>query len=223
MEEVGFIAQTLQSIEMAMMPALLPRPTLRELFFFRGTLPPTVVGQDPSRFAASCPGLMGPRKLLSIKGQTFSPFSGTPRLSRTALWSNIEAYCKRESKPLYVTGHSKGGALAFLASYRLSRTLKKPTAVYTYASPRVGDGAFAAAAVTCEFQGTLYVEYQGDLVPHLPPATGAWLNILEGYESVGAILPFPRAPHLQLNAQLAKSFDDIIEQTRGRSWLPFQL
>ncbi len=110
--------------------------------------------------------------------------------------------------------------MAFLASYRLSRTLKKPTAVYTYASPRVGDGAFAAAYMTLRFRVRFVWSTRDDLVPHLPPATGAWLNILEGYESVGAMFPFRSATHLQLDAQLAKSFDDIIELTKGRSSLP---
>jgi hypothetical protein len=68
--------------------------------------------------------------------------------------------------PLYVTGHSKGGGLAQLAAIRFHLAGMSPQRVCTFASPRVGDQAFADeydAAIT----GIRY-EYTDDIVPHLP-------------------------------------------------------
>ena len=61
--------------------------------------------------------------------------------------------------PLYVTGHSKGAAVAQLAAYRLARKGIPPAAVYTFAGPRPGNAAFAAA-----FDATFpaYNHYQED-------------------------------------------------------------
>jgi hypothetical protein len=214
MEEIGFIAQTLQSIEIGDDACAFAETGAEGILFFRGTLPPTTVGQDHSRFLSIVKDWLNDAKVALVKGQNLPGLVHQGFLgSLDVLWPNIEAYCAASSKPLYVTGHSKGGALAFLASYRLSKTLKKPAAVYTYASPRAGDGAFAAA-YDLEVPGTFRVEYRDDLVPHLPPATGAWFKILDGYKSVGAMFPL-QAPHVQLDSELAKGFEEIVERLRS--------
>jgi triacylglycerol lipase len=48
-------------------------------------------------------------------------------------------------KPVVVTGHSLGGALAVLAAARLEAAQVLVTSVYTFGQPKVGDPAFAAA------------------------------------------------------------------------------
>jgi len=68
--------------------------------------------------------------------------------------------------PLYVTGHSKGGGLAQLAAMRFQLAGMSPQRVCTFASPRVGDQAFAAA-YDAAIVGIRY-EYTDDIVPHLP-------------------------------------------------------
>jgi hypothetical protein len=214
MEEIGFIAETLQSINIGEDACAFAETGAEGVLFFRGTLPPTLIVQDPNQFLNVLKDWLNDANIALVKGQNLpgrvhQGFLGT----LDALWSNIETWCKTSAKPLYVTGHSKGGALAFLASYRLSRTLKKPAAVYTYASPRAGDWAFATA-YDIEIPETFRVEYRDDLVPHLPPSTGAWLSILEGYERVGALFPF-QAPHLKLDSDLAKRVDDLIEKLRA--------
>jgi len=71
--------------------------------------------------------------------------------------------------PLYVTGHSLGGALATLAALDIaSNTPFTNPVLYSIASPRVGDPSFAecfdAVVATCwRILNTL------DLVPLLPP------------------------------------------------------
>jgi len=55
------------------------------------------------------------------------------------------AQAGRVAKPLLLTGHSLGGALATMAAYFLQQRGYPIGAVYTFASPRVGNGAWRDA------------------------------------------------------------------------------
>jgi triacylglycerol lipase len=66
--------------------------------------------------------------------------------------------------PLWITGHSLGGAMATLASLRLARERYAVRAVYTYGSPRVGDRQFRDSYHLPNYR----VVCGNDLVPHLP-------------------------------------------------------
>jgi triacylglycerol lipase len=68
------------------------------------------------------------------------------------------------ARPLWVTGHSLGGAMATLASVRLASEGYKVRAVYTYGSPRVGDRLFRDSYSLANYR---FVN-DNDLVPHLP-------------------------------------------------------
>jgi len=68
----------------------------------------------------------------------------------------------KSHKQLYITGHSKGGALAFLAAHLFADLA--PFCV-TFAAPRVGDYHFA----TDYRPLTIRFESPKDLVPRLPP------------------------------------------------------
>lgn len=71
--------------------------------------------------------------------------------------------------PILVTGHSKGGALATLASLRLWHDEKiMPAGIYTFGAPRAGDTAFANAYNTAIAPHWRF-EITNDIVPHLPP------------------------------------------------------
>ncbi|MDF2652899.1 MAG: lipase class 3 [Paenibacillus sp.] len=72
-------------------------------------------------------------------------------------------------KTLYITGHSLGGALAALCATDISTNTKfKNPSVYTYASPRVGNQAFASLFNLRT--GPHYRIYNtNDFVPLLPP------------------------------------------------------
>lgn len=65
-------------------------------------------------------------------------------------------------KQIYITGHSKGGALAFLAAHLFADT--HPYCV-TFAAPRVGDYHFSTDYMPL----TLRFENPKDIVPRLPP------------------------------------------------------
>mmetsp|Transcript_3148 Transcript_3148/g.5851 ORF Transcript_3148/g.5851 Transcript_3148/m.5851 type:complete len:439 (+) Transcript_3148:306-1622(+) len=74
------------------------------------------------------------------------------------------------SKDIYLTGHSKGGAMASIAALLLKRdpNLPDPTYVCTFASARVGDSQFRDAYNERIHQTTY--EAHLDLIPFLPPS-----------------------------------------------------
>jgi hypothetical protein len=72
-----------------------------------------------------------------------------------------------KGKPLYVTGHSQGGAEATLATRAFQAGEFAVAATYTFAAPRSGDQAYANA-----FRADIPVhriEFGDDIVPHVPP------------------------------------------------------
>ncbi len=100
-------------------------------------------------------------------------------------------------KPLLITGHSLGGALASLAAFFLQQRGHPIRAVYTFASPRVGNGAWRDQYNSAGSQGeratspllratrpqalgakTFRVAAAGDLVPLIP-------GLMDGYRHVG--------------------------------------
>lgn len=75
------------------------------------------------------------------------------------VWRPLRQQLRQCTGPLFVTGHSLGGALATLAGAVLG-----PRAIYTFGAPRVGDAAFGATV-----QAPLYrVVNRRDVVPRLP-------------------------------------------------------
>ena len=72
------------------------------------------------------------------------------------------------SLPLYITGHSLGGALAAIASTRILPS-DRIAACYTYGCPRVGDGEFTFQL----WKVPVYRQvHHSDIVPHAPLAFG---------------------------------------------------
>src|SRR5262245_12493654 len=74
----------------------------------------------------------------------------------------------KNERQLWVTGHSLGGALALLASWRLHRNVMQIQQLYTFGAPMVGN-VEAVQAFNREFAGKIYryVNYH-DIVPKLP-------------------------------------------------------
>ncbi len=91
--------------------------------------------------------------------------------------------------PIFLTGHSLGGALALVASAVFSGADAlgpRIGAVYTFGSPRVGDESFNLVVKAPHYR----VINQYDLVPHAPPS---WLY---GYRHTGDALLLKRnKPH----------------------------
>jgi len=95
--------------------------------------------------------------------------------------------------PVYVTGHSKGGSVAFLAAMRCrsalaAKGLTNPIYVCTFAAARPCDQAFADA-FDRTIQHAIRYEYADDIVPHLPPESVLRLLLakIPGLPAVNAI------------------------------------
>ena len=98
-----------------------------------------------------------------------------------ALWPivmNWKAQGKINENNFYITGHSKGGALAQIAALKLVLdTNVSATAVYTFEAPRVGTESFRDSYSKTNI-ATFRYENRIDVVPHLPPDYGEIGNAL---------------------------------------------
>jgi len=180
---------------------------------FRGTLPPVLApGSDVVRIMRDW---LNDGKVDLVKGPDLAGRVHQGFLAALdALWPsmeqlNLQAVVQR-GKTLLLTGHSKGGALVYLAAYRLAQQGIPVTAAYSFAAPRAGDSAFASA-FDQRVPHVWRFEYQDDLVPHVPPATGAWLHMLKGMQVLHEVFP-AEAPHLSTSATMAQEVDRLIAQ-----------
>jgi pimeloyl-ACP methyl ester carboxylesterase len=83
-------------------------------------------------------------------------------------------------RPVFVTGHSLGGALAMLCALEMSRQKVDLAQIYTFGQPRVGNAAFKRLYER-ELPQTFRVVYQEDVVarvPHFP-------RVLDPYRHAG--------------------------------------
>ncbi|MFO0843376.1 MAG: lipase family protein [Gemmataceae bacterium] len=80
----------------------------------------------------------------------------------------VEAEVKKAERPLWVTGHSLGGALAMLAAWMFKRRFLNVHQIYTYGAPMIGNAA-ASEAFDKAFPDRVY-RYVNctDPVPKLP-------------------------------------------------------
>ena len=187
---------------------------------FRGTQAPTLIFQDPAKFfevvvddwlndanAALVSGA-------DLPGKVHKGFLA----SLDSLWPELLAFLKSshdKTKPLYITGHSKGGGLAFLAAYRFWINNFPSAATYTFAAPRVGDAGFAAVFDDKLKSNTWRIEYRDDIVPHLPPHTAAWTVFLQGLKLVNFKVPFGTAQLDPRFARLIERIDKLKEEGFG--------
>jgi len=137
---------------------------------FRGTIPPNIHDQQ---------------SLLDWLGDlTDNPIAvpGIPGKVHEGFWQGLsnlwqpmvqeikqQMTANGKSLPLYITGHSKGGAMSSLAALRLKLQENiVPTAVYTFASPHPGDTTFTNQ-YGLEIPNHIRYEYGNDIVPHIVP------------------------------------------------------
>ena len=98
-------------------------------------------------------------------------------------------------KPVIVTGHSLGGALAVLCAFFLEHSDLPVHSVYTFGQPRVGDALFAAAANVTFGHKHFRIVDQCDIVCRLP----GWLI---GYRHSGQHCFITVADALVMNPDL---------------------
>ncbi len=139
---------------------------------FRGTLPPKESDPDSlfdwlqNFFAEPTSCLSGPNK---VPGQVHSGFFDATTSIIQAVATLISNCKPGENNPVYITGHSKGGAMASIGAWILGQNLGIPNIqpLVTFASPKPGDINFQGGFQRW-FNQTRYENYQ-DIVPLLPP------------------------------------------------------
>lgn len=126
-----------------------------------------------------------------------------------------------KDKPVYFTGHSKGGAMAVLAAVAHFLAGGKVADVVTFGAPRAGDVDFAAATNRLPISIRRY-EASGDIVPHVPAEWHVAELMAEAigfkmpavlYRSVGKLL-FVRDDATIFEEGQSKFLDMLIEDSR---------
>jgi hypothetical protein len=86
----------------------------------------------------------------------------------TPLFAAVDEAIRQAERPIWITGHSLGGALALLAAWRFERNFLTVDQILTFGAPMIGNEA-AAAAFEKQFGDriTRYVNFE-DPVPLLP-------------------------------------------------------
>jgi triacylglycerol lipase len=114
-------------------------------------------GQSGTDFAAAGVGTRFHRGFLDALAMVWAP-----------LFAAADQAQKAKERPLWITGHSLGGAIALLAAWRFQRNFLAVHEIVTFGAPMIGNEA-AAKAFEQEFSGKIYryVDLE-DMVPHLP-------------------------------------------------------
>ncbi len=114
-------------------------------------------GRSGTDFAAAGVGARFHRGFLDALAMVWEP-----------LLAAVNQALQANERPLWVTGHSLGGALALLAAWRLQRNFLAVHEIITFGAPMIGNEA-AARAFEQEFAGKIFrfIDLE-DVVPHLP-------------------------------------------------------
>lgn len=173
---------------------------------FRGT-------QEAIDFIQDARALQGSAK--GIDGQIHAGF----RSAIDFVWEPVEKALSRKL-PLFVTGHSLGGAVATLASCRLAN-YGNLVACYTIGSPRVGDAVFREAfdgfCTTYKWRNYRIVN-RVDVVPEVPLAEDE-LKFLELFGTLAKMLgakPKVTSGFVAGLAKLTSAFSDDLKDFQER-------
>jgi hypothetical protein len=149
---------------------------------FRGTIPPSF-----SELSSAVDWMADfnatPVRVHGLPGLLHDGFQRAVALLEDSLVAAL-ARLGASGKPLWITGHSKGGAMAPIAAAKLrERHQIQAQGLRLFAAPKPGNDSFARyfARVVPD---TVRYEYQDDLVPHMPPSPG-WIEKLSKLPVLG--------------------------------------
>ncbi|MEO1621469.1 MAG: lipase family protein [Cyanobacteria bacterium J06632_3] len=122
-------------------------------------------------------------------------------LTQLERWRQESLTANKELPPLYITGHSLGGALATMAAAALSDNGINVAGVYTFGQPRVGDRTFVSQLNVLTKGKVFRFINNNDIVPHVPPPFSV-LNPTRLYGHVGSAKYFDAAGSIRTNYHL---------------------
>jgi hypothetical protein len=148
---------------------------------FRGTLPPSWSSQSILDWLQDM--LAEPESRPNLPGKVHTGFYD----ATAAIIDQVAAQVKTKGdKPVYVTGHSLGGAMAALGAWIMQAAYGiKIAQVMTFAGPKPGDSTFQAAYQKA-FPNHVRYENYDDLVPLLPPAD-EFINLVAEIPVIGEL------------------------------------
>ncbi|MCD2453457.1 lipase family protein [Methylicorpusculum oleiharenae] len=146
--------------------------------------------------------------LASVRAGTGKVHSGFLR-ALCLVWDDILqviADVQNNAQPLWISGHSLGGALATLAAARFSLELDKPVrGIYTFGQPRVGDREFARVFNAELKQIFFRIVNNSDIVTRIPT------RVPMGYSHVGSLRFFDSNGTLFDDVSLWQEFLETIK------------
>ncbi len=149
---------------------------------FRGTMP-FDINQPPSVHDWIGDFHAEPIQIDGFPGCVHAGFGG----AFTALWPRIDLALRAlipaapKDCPILVTGHSKGGAMAALAAWKIKQTPDlPPPKVVTFAAAKPADADFQTAYQAAGIDHVRY-EYNIDIVPHLPLSDQGFFEVLRKF------------------------------------------
>jgi hypothetical protein len=137
---------------------------------FRGTLPPSWQSQ-PSVLDWLQDVLCEPESRPDVPGKVHTGFYDATSAIIADVAAAVKSLNPTGTKPVYVTGHSLGGAMAAIGAWIMQASPYEIAIaqVVTFASPKPGDSTFQTAYQKLFSNHVRYENYD-DLVPLLPPA-----------------------------------------------------
>ena len=121
-----------------------------------------------------------------------------------SIWIFIEKAIKvfrNKKQPLWITGHSLGGALAMLAASKcFSRRIGNVYGIYTFGQPRVGNAKFTNKFNSLYKNVTYRFVNNEDIIPCVP-----WLL---GYEHAGNLCYFDNKGLLRKEPSVLERYAD---------------
>ncbi len=118
----------------------------------------------------------------------------------SGIWKDVLAAiaaARTNGQPLWMTGHSLGGALAYLATAVLNFTQREPVnGLYTFGQPRLGDVNFCSQCETAFGDTHFRFVNNEDIVTRVPPRIMPHIPV-EYYGHTGQLVYFDSdgAPH----------------------------